>query len=153
MAGLPAPGPHPRAGRRLYRPELPHPALTAARRRLCRSSPAAALERDAEKLNRPDYLDRFGSLPHTRQWCAACFDWYHIEHRHSGIGYHTPYDVHHGEADLVRDLRAKVLADAYDQHPERFVRKFPEPPAIPEQAWINRPTDDETAEKEIRTQN
>jgi putative transposase len=101
---------------------------------------------------RPDYPDRFGSLPHARQWCAEFFQWYHYEHRHSGIGYHTPYDVHHGEADLVRDLRAKVLADAYNQHPERFVRKFPEPPAIPEQAWINRPTDEHAAEKEFQTQ-
>ncbi|MFI6844205.1 hypothetical protein ACIBJD_05960 [Kitasatospora sp. NPDC050467] len=44
------------------------------------------------------------------------------------------------------------LTDAYNQHPERFVRKFPEPPAIPEQAWINRPTDDETAAKELQAQ-
>ncbi|MEU8694113.1 integrase core domain-containing protein [Streptomyces sp. NPDC048665] len=80
---------------------------------------------------RPDYPDRFASLPHARQWCEEFFHWYHYEHRHSGIGYHTSYDVHHGEAGLVRELRAKVLADAYNQHPERFVRKIPEPPAIP----------------------
>ncbi|MEU1201620.1 IS3 family transposase [Streptomyces sp. NPDC005813] len=93
---------------------------------------------------RPDYPDRFGSLSHARHWCAEFFHWYHYEHRHSGIGYHTPYDVHHGEAVLVRELRAKVLADAYNQYPERFVRKFPEPPSIPDQAWINRPTHDAT---------
>jgi len=28
---------------------------------------------------------------------------------------------------------------AYAAHPERFVRKPPEPPQIPETSWINRP--------------
>ncbi|MFE2067537.1 transposase [Streptomyces sp. NPDC059467] len=97
---------------------------------------------------RPDCPDRFASLPHARQRCAEFFHWYHYEHRHSGIGYHTPYDVHHGEAGLVRELRAKVLADAYSQHPERFVRKIPEPPAIPDRAWINRPADNAIAEQQ-----
>ena len=27
----------------------------------------------------------------------------------------------------------------YSEHPERFVRKLPEPPAIPKAVWINEP--------------
>src|SRR5664279_1600931 len=48
-------------------------------------------------------------------------------------------DVHHGRADEIRDRRGVVLLDAYAEHPERFVRKIPTPPAIPTVAWINQP--------------
>jgi putative transposase len=92
---------------------------------------------------RPDYPDRFAGLAHARDWCAEFFQWYHHDHRHSGIGFHTPYDVHHGLAQRVREYRAEILADAHRRHPERFVNKHPEPPALPEQAWINKPTDEE----------
>jgi putative transposase len=44
-----------------------------------------------------------------------------------------------GLAETIRDKRATILAGAYAQHPERFVRKPPEPPKIPEISWINRP--------------
>lgn len=52
---------------------------------------------------------------------------------------HTPSDVHHGHAPAIRQARARVLTDAYQTHPERFVRKQPEPPHLPGAAWINRP--------------
>ncbi|MGH3811613.1 MAG: hypothetical protein ACRDUV_04030 [Pseudonocardiaceae bacterium] len=52
---------------------------------------------------------------------------------------HTPFDVHHGHAEDVREARAQVLTAAYVATPERFVRKAPEPPALPGAAWINRP--------------
>ena len=63
------------------------------------------------------------------------------EHRHSGVGFHTPADVHHGRAELVRARRAEVLTAAYATHPERFVRKPPQPPRLSEQVWINKPID------------
>jgi putative transposase len=95
---------------------------------------------------RPDYPRRFGSIQDAKAWCAEFFDWYHFAHRHSGIGLHTPFDVHHGLADTVRDKRAFVLTEAYQRHPERFVHKPPRPPNIPQTAWINRPPPkDETA--------
>jgi len=37
---------------------------------------------------------------------------YNAEHRHSGIGFHTPADVHYGRAELVRDRRGLVLEAA-----------------------------------------
>jgi len=61
------------------------------------------------------------------------------EHRHSGIAWHTPHNVHHGHSDAVRTARADVLAAAYTRNPERFVRKHPEPAALPGAAWINKP--------------
>jgi len=34
-----------------------------------------------------------------------------------------------------------VLEGAYAAHPERFVRKPPQPPWLPEAVWINKPLD------------
>ena len=68
---------------------------------------------------------------HAAQHCETFFAWYNLEHRHSGIGLHTPFDVHHVHAEAVRDKRQIVLDGAYQLHPERFVRKPPTPPAPP----------------------
>jgi putative transposase len=89
---------------------------------------------------RPDYPGSFGSIQDAKAWCAHFFHWYHFDHRHSGIGLHTPYDLHHGLADAVRDKRAFVLTEAYQRNPERFPNRPPTPPKIPEAAWINKPT-------------
>jgi putative transposase len=71
--------------------------------------------------------------------CGRFFTWYNDDHRHSGIGMHVPADVHYGRAEAIRDQRGAVLLDAYAEHPERFVRKIPTPPTIPDVAWINKP--------------
>lgn len=38
----------------------------------------------------PDFPDRFGSLEDTRAFCGRFFTAHNHEHRHSGIGMHTP---------------------------------------------------------------
>jgi putative transposase len=91
---------------------------------------------------RPTFPDRFGSFQDAHAFCGRFFRWYNDEHRHSGIGFHTPADVHYGRAELVRAQRADVLSAAYADHPERFVRKPPEPPALPMAVWINQPKED-----------
>jgi putative transposase len=88
---------------------------------------------------RPGYPDRFGSIQDARAFCQEFFAWYNGEHRHSGIGLLTPKMVHYGEAELVTRQRQIVLASAFAAHPERFVRGVPEPPPMPEAAWINKP--------------
>jgi putative transposase len=40
-----------------------------------------------------DFPQRFGSLQDARTWCDGFFTEYNHEHRHSGIGYHTPASV------------------------------------------------------------
>jgi putative transposase len=92
---------------------------------------------------RPDFPDRFGCIEDARVFCDRFFRWYAHEHRHSGIGLHTPADVHYGRAHVVREARGRVLDAAYLTHPERFVRKAPEPPKLPETVWINKPEDKE----------
>ena len=88
---------------------------------------------------RPDFPKSFGCYEHAHAHCSRFFSWYNDDHRHSGIGLHTPADVHYGRAELVRSQRAEVLQVAYDAHPERFVLKRPEPPKLPTVAWINEP--------------
>ena len=48
-------------------------------------------------------------------------------------------------AATVREKRAVVLTSAFDQHPVRFVRKPPQPSALPTGSWINPPDDSEEA--------
>jgi len=51
----------------------------------------------------------------------------------------TPSAVHGGRAETLRDARQQVLLTAYAAHPERFVRKPPQPPILPHAVWINPP--------------
>ncbi|MDF1595748.1 MAG: IS3 family transposase [Acidimicrobiia bacterium] len=92
---------------------------------------------------RPEFPERFGSIQDARSYCNWFFGWYNNQHRHSGIGFHTPADVHYGRAEAIQQQRAQVLNAAYAAHPERFVRKPPQPPALPTAAWINPPPDSE----------
>ena len=87
----------------------------------------------------PVFPDRFGTLADARVFGQAFFGYYNHEHRHSGIGLHTPASVHHGTARRVRAHRAITLAAAYDANPTRFRHRRPQPPRLPEAAWINEP--------------
>lgn len=88
---------------------------------------------------RPDFPNLFGSIQHARGFCGPFFDWYDNQHRHSGIGYFTPHDVHYGLVDQRRADRARALDAAYAAHPERFVAGPPVPAAVPSTVWINQP--------------
>jgi putative transposase len=87
----------------------------------------------------PVFPDQFGSLPDARAFCEAFFDHYNHEHRHSGIGLHTPASVHHGTAHQIRARRAGTLDAAYAANPVRFATR-PMPPRLPSAAWINQPS-------------
>lgn len=86
----------------------------------------------------PEFPERFGSLQDARSFCEQFFAAYNHEHRHSGIGLHTPASVHFGTAQQVREQRQITLNKAYAANPERFTRR-PRPPKLPEAAWINQP--------------
>ena len=88
---------------------------------------------------RPEFPDRFGSLEDARAHGQGFFHWYNLEHHHSGIAMLTPHMVHYGLAPAVLDNRQRVLTAAFQQHPERFVRKAPRPAPLPEAVWINPP--------------
>jgi len=90
----------------------------------------------------PSFPRRFANIAAARAFSDRFFTHYNLEHRHSGIGLHTPHDVHHGLAEQVRAHRQRVLDLAYTAHPERF-RRPPSAPTLPKATWINQPHQDE----------
>ena len=90
---------------------------------------------------RPEFPERFGCLQDSRGFCGEFFHWYNREHHHSGLGHLTPFAVHFGQAHEQREQRALVLRRAYERNPGRFVRGLPQPAALPEQVWINKPSE------------
>ncbi len=88
----------------------------------------------------PVFPERFGSVQHARAFLADFVEAYNHEHHHTGIGLHTPADVHYGLAAAKAADRTKILAEARANHPYRFSSR--QPPQIldlPEAAWINPP--------------
>lgn len=98
---------------------------------------------------RPDFPQRFGCIEDSRAFCQVFFPWYNTEHHHSGIGLLTPESVHYGLAQVVHEARGEVLRAAYEAHPERFVKKVPIPPSLPNVVWINKPTQDPVSEGKV----
>jgi putative transposase len=88
----------------------------------------------------PDFPDRFDSLDHSRSHCRVFFPWYNDDHRHAGIAYLTPSQLHHGKGDEILAGRARVLEEAHQARPERFVAGKPRVPDCPTDVWINRPS-------------
>ena len=77
---------------------------------------------------RPDFPDRFGSIQDARAFGQPFFAWYNDEHRHSGLGLHTPADVHYGRRR--RDPRHRTVVLATPTRSPRAVRpgEAAEPP-------------------------
>ena len=88
----------------------------------------------------PEFPERFGSLWQARQFMATFTNWYNHEHRHTGIGLHTPADVHFGLATDKAADRRMVLTDARTRHPHRFgTTHAPKILDLPDTVWINQP--------------
>ena len=88
----------------------------------------------------PAFPARFGSIEDARAFCVVFVDYYNHQHRHSGIGLHTPASVHYGTATQIRAARILTLDAAYAANPARFGNRRPSPPQLPTAAWINKPT-------------
>ena len=88
----------------------------------------------------PVFPGEFGCLADARAFGERFFGYYNHEHRHCGIGLHTPASVHYGTATEVRTQRQATLDAAYAAHPDRFGHRRPAPPKLPTAAWINQPS-------------
>jgi hypothetical protein len=100
---------------------------------------------------RPAFPERFGSHEHGRSFLRAFFAWYNEEHRHGGIGFFTPGQVHRGEAGLVLEQRAAALEAAFRAHPQRFKGRRPRPLVPPAAVWINPPALDRHGDRSPRS--
>ncbi len=88
----------------------------------------------------PVFPDRFGSIGEARAFMETFTNAYNHQHHHTGIGLHTPADVHYGHASEVDAHRSTALAAARQTHPERFATSTnPKILALPDNAWINQP--------------
>jgi putative transposase len=88
----------------------------------------------------PVFPDRFGSLQHARTFLDEFVQFYNHEHRHTGIGLHTPADVHYRLTDAVDQRRQNALATARAATPHRFSTSIdPKILDLPEASWINPP--------------
>ena len=92
---------------------------------------------------RPEFPARFGCIEDARAYCRAFFRWYNQEHRHCGIGFMTPHNLHYGNAGAIQITRQTALDAAFLAHPGRFKQTKPHPPALPTAAWINPPKEGE----------
>lgn len=86
----------------------------------------------------PLFPDRFGSLTEARTLGRQLLTWYNCEHKHSGIAYYTPEQVHHGLHVNLHKTRENTLLSAYEKNPQRFKSK-PTPKLVPGGVWINKP--------------
>ena len=90
---------------------------------------------------RPEFPEKFNSIEEARLFCADFFRWYNKSHRHSGIAYLTPEDVHYGRVESVITKRQAVMEKVFQLYPERFVKGSPVVKKPAEAVWINKPED------------
>ncbi|GLY33970.1 transposase [Kineosporia sp. NBRC 101731] len=93
----------------------------------------------------PVFPDRFPTLASARAFLNEFVRFYNHAHRHSGIGLHTPADVHHARTPAVDSVREQTLSAARAAHPERFTTTpvLPKILRLPTSAWINKPAEPE----------
>lgn len=88
---------------------------------------------------RPEYPRRFESFDAAERYVEDFVDWYNHQHRHHGIAYLTPAEVHSGKAEVVIQQRQEVMSRVYLSNPKRFRNRRPMVKSVPTEVWINRP--------------
>lgn len=91
---------------------------------------------------RPEFPEFFPSIEAARAFMPDLVHWYNHEHRHSGLAFLTPADVHFGRAQDVLARRNAVLQNAWKQQPRRFRPNGPAQRALPSVVYINKPADE-----------
>ena len=92
---------------------------------------------------RPNYLGTFTTLDDARAFVDQYVAWYNGNHKHSGIAFFSPNDVHDGSWCVRWQVRNLVQQAYYEAHPERFRHQLytPAPATI---VGINSPPVDDT---------
>jgi putative transposase len=92
---------------------------------------------------RPEFPDFFPSVEAARAFMVDFVRWYNHEHRHSGLAFLTPADVHFGRAHQILAQRNAAMQLAWHRYPRRFHCGGPAMRALPNAVYINRPTPDD----------
>ena len=92
---------------------------------------------------RPEFPEFFASVQAARVFMVDFVRWYNHEHRHSGLAFLTPADVHYGRSHEVLAKRNVAMQRAKLQHPRRFHPSGPAPYALADSVYINRPSFDQ----------
>jgi putative transposase len=87
----------------------------------------------------PSFPGKFANVDDVVAFCRTFFSWYNDEHRHSGVEYLTPGEVHAGRADEALAHRHAVKMAAWEAHPERFPRGAPRRETLAPAVYINPP--------------
>ena len=93
---------------------------------------------------RPEFPQFFPSVQAARSFIADFVRWYNYQHRHSGLAFLTPADVHFGRSHEMLARRNAAMQQAWQQHPLRFRSAGPATHALPSAVYINKPTEDQT---------
>jgi putative transposase len=88
---------------------------------------------------RPEFPKFFASIHDVRVFIADFVRWYNHEHRHSGLAFLTPADVHYGRAHEVLTKRNATMQHARARHPQRFHPSGPARYALTDSVYINKP--------------
>jgi len=87
----------------------------------------------------PAFPERFGSIADARIFCEQFLSY-------AGIGLHTPASVHYGTArdpgEAGDHPRRRIR-----RQPPRFRHRRPTPLALPNAAWVNKPTIENDAQR------
>ena len=73
---------------------------------------------------RPAFPGRFDSIESARSWMEQFVDWYHSEHRHSGINFVTPIQRREGKDVKILNIRKETYRAAREKNPERWSGKI-----------------------------
>jgi len=87
----------------------------------------------------PDFPERFGSIEDARAFCEGFFTAYNHEHRHSGIGMHTPASVHIGTAEQIHAQRQTTSTRPTPSTPSASPAD-PDPPNCPKRPGSTNPS-------------
>ena len=93
---------------------------------------------------RPEFPEFFPSVQAARLFMVDLVRWYNYEHRHSGLAFLTPADVHFGRTQEVLSKRNAAMRAAWQQNPRRFRPSGPMEHALSTAVYINRPSEDDT---------
>lgn len=95
---------------------------------------------------RPEFPEFFPSIQAARLFMVDLVRWYNYEHRHSGLAFLTPADVHFGRAHEVLAKRNAAMHVAWQHNPRRFHPNGPTVHALSSAVYINRPSDNQMHE-------